>query len=221
MLDFNVNFHASICIGGNIYIDPYHIKTQPKNAGFVLITHEHGDHFSVKDIKKVINENTIIVGGTNVVKGLAGEGIKNKTVDLGAIGKFGQVYSGQGVKITTFPAYNIDKFRSAGVPFHKKDVNFVGYVIETGDTKYCVCGDTDFTPELQAVKCDVLFVPIGGRFTMTAEEAAKCANAIKPKIAVPVHYQVRGVGGMFLGGRKAENTFKDNLSKDIECRTFI
>jgi L-ascorbate metabolism protein UlaG (beta-lactamase superfamily) len=34
----------------------------------------------------------------------------------------------------------------------------------------------------------VALLPIGGRFTMSAEEAAKAAKLIKPSLAIPMHY---------------------------------
>ena len=54
-------------------------------------------------------------------------------------------------------------------------------------------GDTDKILEMQKLtghqeKDFVALLPIGGRFTMTAEEAAEAAALIKPTIAVPMHY---------------------------------
>ena len=31
-------------------------------------------------------------------------------------------------------------------------------------------------------------LPVGGRFTMSPEEAAEAANIIKPSVAIPIHY---------------------------------
>ena len=50
-------------------------------------------------------------------------------------------------------------------------------------------GDTDFIPEMKNLKdIDVALLPVSGTYVMTAEEAVDAANAIKPKIAVPMHY---------------------------------
>ena len=48
--------------------------------------------------------------------------------------------------------------------------------------------DTDITEENRKVKCDVAFVPVGGTYTMSFEEAAQLINEIKPQVAVPIHY---------------------------------
>ena len=46
---------------GVIYIDPFQMKEEPKDADFVLITHDHYDHFSSEDIGKVSKADTILV----------------------------------------------------------------------------------------------------------------------------------------------------------------
>ena len=59
-------------------------------------------------------------------------------------------------------------------------------------TKNFVTGErlfiTDITEENRKVKCDVAFVPVGGTYTMSFEEAAQLINEIKPQVAVPIHY---------------------------------
>ncbi|MBQ5355078.1 MAG: MBL fold metallo-hydrolase, partial [Clostridia bacterium] len=39
-----------------------------------------------------------------------------------------------------------------------------------------------------AVHCDIAVIPVGGKYTMTAEEAAELVNKIAPKAAIPTHY---------------------------------
>ncbi len=40
---------------------------------------------------------------------------------------------------------------------------------------------------------DVLFVPIGGKYTLDGSEAAEIINQIEPKIVIPMHYKVAGL----------------------------
>ena len=54
-----VLYHASIVLYDNIYIDPYKIENETHNAKYLFITHSHYDHFSIEDIEKVRNEDTI------------------------------------------------------------------------------------------------------------------------------------------------------------------
>jgi L-ascorbate metabolism protein UlaG (beta-lactamase superfamily) len=204
MENFNVNHHASICLCGNIYIDPLNIQGSPNNAGLLLITHPHFDHLSVGDIKKVINKDTRVICPDDCYKVLEENGISLKR---GA--------GGTGIKVETFPAYNIDK------DFHKREKNWVGYIIEAGGVRYAVCGDTDFTPELAQIKCDVLFIPMSGKYTMNAAEAAECANAVRPKLAVPVHYLMKNPDGSVLGGRDDERLFIEKLDKGIKYKIVL
>jgi L-ascorbate metabolism protein UlaG (beta-lactamase superfamily) len=83
------------------------------------------------------------------------------------------------------PAYNIAEERLQN---HPKANRWVGYVLNLGGTTYYHAGDTDHVPELDEVKTDVAFLPIGGTYTMEAPEAAGLAKVIGPQIAVPMHY---------------------------------
>ena len=87
-----------------------------------------------------------------------------------------------GFPIEAVHAYNIGK------EFHPKENNWLGYVITIEGTRIYVCGDMDATPEAKAVKCDIVLVPIGGKYTMDPKEAAAFVNGLKPQIAIPTHY---------------------------------
>lgn len=61
------------------------------------------------------------------------------------------------------------------------------------DIKLCHLGDlgnmlaTDQVNEIGAV--DILFVPVGGIFTIDASVATKVCNQLKPKVVIPMHYK--------------------------------
>lgn len=162
-----------------IYIDPYNIKDSLNDADYIFITHNHYDHFSEEDIKKVKNNKTIII---------VTEDLYTKTLKLGfnemniITVKPNENYKVESIKFSTIPAYNINKI------FHPKENEWVGYIIELEGSKYYIAGDTDITEENKKVKCDVAFVPVGGTYTMNFKEAAQLVNQIMPKIAVPIHY---------------------------------
>ena len=93
------------------------------------------------------------------------------------------------VKISVLPAYNTDK------PFHSIDEGWVGYLIKIEDVLIYHAGDTDKIPEMQKLtgykqkdKKFVALLPVGGRFTMSVEEAVEEAKLIKPSLAIPMHY---------------------------------
>lgn len=67
------------------------------------------------------------------------------------------------------------------------------YTIEAEDLKICHLGDfgqKELTQEqLEAIgEIDVLMIPVGGVFTISAKEAAKIMSQLEPKITIPMHY---------------------------------
>ncbi|MCM8808834.1 MAG: MBL fold metallo-hydrolase [Candidatus Omnitrophica bacterium] len=168
--------HASILIsigGKNIYIDPWNlIKIEPK-GDLILITHSHYDHFSPDDINKIVKNDSTIIGPHEILK--IKTGIKKEV-------KPGDEVDLKWVKVKAVPAYNVNK------NYHPKGNNWCGYIIEIESKKIYIAGDTDFIPEMKTISADIVIVPIGGTYTMNAEEAANAVNIIKPKIAIPYHY---------------------------------
>lgn len=41
---------------------------------------------------------------------------------------------------------------------------------------------------------DILFLPVGGGYTIDGEQGAVVANQIRPKIVIPMHYRTRALG---------------------------
>lgn len=179
--------HAGFLIKDSnvIYIDPYNIKEGSEKADLILITHSHYDHCSVADMNKIIKEGTKIVVTADCQSKITrfNVPIRIEVIEPDQELTFGDV------KISTLPAYNVDK------PFHPKNEYWVGYLIKINDLLIYHAGDTDLTPEMQKLtgykqldKKLIALLPVGGRFTMTAEEAAEAAKLIKPFLAIPMHY---------------------------------
>lgn len=189
-----------------IYIDPYTIDKEYKDADFVLFTHDHYDHFSKDDIKKVIKEDTKYVVPQKMYEEVLGIGINESDI---LIVYPNNSYEICGIKFNTVPSYNQNK------TFHPKENNWLGYILDINGYRYYILGDTDVVDEIMDVECDVAFVPIGGYYTMDYIEAAKYINKIKPKIVVPVHY------GTIVGKKEYENKFMNILDKDIECKLLL
>jgi L-ascorbate metabolism protein UlaG (beta-lactamase superfamily) len=159
-----------------VYIDPWGLQGDLPQADLILITHAHFDHFVPDDIKKVQAQKTALVAPADVAKQLSGN---VKSV------KPGDRIEAAGIKIEAVPAYNIVEGRTEN---HPKSNNWVGYLIELAGQTYYHAGDTDNVPELQRLRTNVAFVPIGGTYTMDAGEAASFVKAMKPQLAVPMHY---------------------------------
>jgi len=176
-----------------IYLDPFMLKVGVPKADLILITHDHMDHNNPGDVAKIQKADTVIV---TVAKGA--EKLKG---DIRII-KPGETMTVKGIRVEAIPAYNVNKFRSPGVPFHPKEAGYVGYIVTAKGVRIYHAGDADFIPEMKGLQPDVALLPVSGTYVMTADEAVQAAAAIKPKLAVPMH-----VGGP-VGALKSAEEFK-------------
>lgn len=181
--------HDTFRIAGSkvVYTDPFKVAKRDE-ADVVLLSHEHFDHLSVEDLEKVISPATTIVASPLCKDGLKDVRVKEKRfLDPGGKTTIGTERTGK-VEVETVPAYNTNKFREPGKAFHPKGEKRVGFIIRMDGTTVYHAADTDFIPEMTGIKCDIALLPVSGTYVMTAEEAAQAAEAIKPKIAIPMHY---------------------------------
>ena len=172
--------HASLLLdyaGQKIFIDPvsdYADYTQQPKADFILITHEHGDHFDTKAIAAIETNQTKIIANPNCRKMLnRGQEMKNGDV----------LQLAKDIKLEA--AYNTTPGRDK---FHPKGRDN-GYILTLGETRIYIAGDTEDIPELNQVKdIDIAFLPVNQPYTMTPEQAIRAAKIIKPRVLYPYHY---------------------------------
>jgi L-ascorbate metabolism protein UlaG (beta-lactamase superfamily) len=189
--------HDSFRLDGTatVYIDPWKLPAGPPPAGLVLVTHDHFDHLSLPDIDAIAGPDTVVVGPASVTGQV--RGLETVTVAPGDTANVA------GVELLAVHAYNLDKFRAPGQPYHPRESGGVGYVVALDGVRYYHAGDTDVVPEMADVRCDVAFLPVGGKFTMTWEEAAEACDLIGPAVAVPMHY------GEIIGDIRDAERFRD------------
>lgn len=191
-LDFlgHDGFLVTIKEGKKIVIDPYNVSESVGKADFVLITHSHYDHCSIKDIEKVAKLGTVvIVPGDAQSKITRIDGVDMQIVEVGDELAFGNI------KIEALPAYNIGK------DFHPKSEHWLGYLIKIGKVIIYHAGDSDNIPEMHKLSGYgkhgnhfLALLPVSGIYVMTAEEAADAAKNINPDLAIPMHYGSGVVG---------------------------
>lgn len=173
--------HASFMIKVDdtiIYTDPYSGEYSLK-ADIILISHDHYDHFAKDKISLIRVDATKMFGSRKVSSELDG------IISLSP----GDERAVNGITIKAVPAYNVGK------PFHPKGSG-IGFIIETKNNSIYFAGDTDLITEMKQIKADIILLPVGGTYTMNAEEAAEAVKIIKPKIAIPMHFGSGVVGNL-------------------------
>ena len=199
--------HDSFVIknGMTIIIDPFKLRSSPGKADILLISHEHFDHLSLDDIKKVVDENTTVVTIPAVKKELSG--LKVKEIKAAKPGD--KVTIGD-VAIEIVPAYNLNKFREPGKVFHPKEDGKAGFIIRMKGIRIYHAGDTDAIPEMKGLKPDVALLPVSGTYVMTPEEAAQAVRMVEPKLVIPMHY------GAIVGSEQDANKFKQLVTTPVQ-----
>lgn len=185
---------ASTCI----YIDPYQLDGG-KPADLILVTHEHFDHCSPEDVARIQQPGTIIVTEKDSAEKLSGD-VRVMTP--------GESLVLDGLTVEAVPAYNTNK------DFHPKANGWLGFIIDIDDVRIYHAGDSDYIPEMEDLDVDIALLPVSGTYVMNPDEAVQAALAIKPKLAIPMHY------GAIVGDQSDAAHFRDKLAGKIDVLIF-
>jgi L-ascorbate metabolism protein UlaG (beta-lactamase superfamily) len=149
-----------------ILIDPFFTKENPfaphysGEPDIILITHEHFDHIDARKF------NSLVVAPPTL-SGKYKEMITMKVGDRKLVKNVGITMIGVSHHQSKYPA---------------------GYIFELGGIRFAHLGDTYLDGVQRLANIDVLFIPIGGFFTMDVNDAVKALDIIKPKTAMPMHF---------------------------------
>ncbi|MEI7621457.1 MAG: MBL fold metallo-hydrolase [Candidatus Moraniibacteriota bacterium] len=108
------------------------------------------------------------------------------------------------------------------------------FILEAEDLKICHLGDLggELTgKQLEEIDgVDVLFIPVGGQYTLDGKKAAELIRKIEPAVVIPMHYKVEGTTAEIddlqkfcseMGNCPKEKTAKLNLKKkDLEGKSM-
>lgn len=183
---FHALVHASIRIeydGKEIQIDPVaeldnrkiDYASMPK-ADYILVTHEHFDHFNQPAIEQLTGDNTQLITNKNCAD----------QIGYGTVMANGDILKlADDISVEAVPAYN---YTAGHTQFHPKGRDN-GYILSLDGLRIYIAGDTEDIPEMADVKdIDIAFLPCNQPYTMTVDQLVKAARTIKPKVVFPYHY---------------------------------
>src|SRR3989338_3074571 len=190
----------------DIVIDPFDEKIGLKmpnfNADVLLVSHSHFDHNNIKGVK-----------GNPRTKGAEQSSHDGSPFIIDNPGE----YEKNGVFVQGIDSFHDD------VEGKERGRNTI-FIIEAEDMRFCHLGDfgqKQLTDEqLDKIgHVDILMIPVGGTYTISAHEATKVIGQIEPKMVIPMHYalpkmktDVEGVDIFLKAMGKKEITAQDKLT---------
>ena len=157
-----------------IYLDPVDlvgIEDFPK-ADLILVSHNHGDHYSPQNISELSTEVTTVVSIQTALYSFSDINTQALTP--------GEKVNVAGIDIEGIPAYN---------DFHAEAMGFLGFVITVDGVRIYSSGDTDFIPEMEALTdIDIAVMNVREPYSLSGEEVVNFADIVKPKVIIPIHW---------------------------------
>ena len=185
--------HATFTVktddGVNLVVDPFltdnpstELTVDDIQADFVLLTHGHGDH--VGDVLPLLERTrATVIASYEISAYMEGRGFEASPHHIGGAVSypFGRV------KMT--PALHGGKLELPGGEAFTTAAG--GFLVDFGSgQRIYFAGDTGLTVEMQLLRdrVDIALLPIGDRFTMGPEDAARAVDFIRPRVVIPFHY---------------------------------
>lgn len=177
--------HSSLQInfeGKEIEIDPVGSAYRPITdytkkpmADYILVTHDHSDHFDMTAIFLLSKKNTILLLPPNCYSRYKrGTVIKNNE----------EVRLDDQITVYAVPAYNTTLSHKKYHPKGKGN----GYILQLDDFRIYIAGDTEVIPEMHKIKdIDLALLPCNQPYTMTIAQLRQAVKIIKPKALIPYH----------------------------------
>ncbi|NCY21211.1 metal-dependent hydrolase [bacterium] len=173
-----------------ILIDPFltgnpqaAAKAEEIQCDYILVSHAHADHYgdAVSIAKRT---GSTIIAAYELALHAGAQGAKVHPMGCGGGKDFG---FGRVQLTIAHHTSSVDGPQGAvalAAP--------VGFLIQTEGKIIYFAGDTGLTMEMQLLgsrnPIDLALLPIGDNFTMGPEDAAEAVRMLKPKLAVPMHY---------------------------------
>jgi len=208
----NFTFYGHACFavevkGTRLLFDPFitgnplakGIDINKIEADYILVSHGHGDH--VGDLLAIAhNTGATVISNAEITGWISNQGYeKVHPMNFGARNfDFGKVHY-------------VPAMHSSGLPDGSYGGNPGGFVIRTEEASFYFTGDTCLTMDMQLIPryatLDVAIMPIGGNFTMDAEEAVIAAEFVQCNKVIGVHFDTFGY--IVIDKEAAKKAFSD------------
>ena len=193
----NFTFYGHACFavevaGKKLLFDPFitgnalakDIDIKKIEADYILVSHGHGDH--VGDLLEIAkNTGAMVISNAEITTWVAKQGYENvHPMNFGARDfDFGKVHY-------------VPAMHSSGLPDGSYGGNPGGFVVRNEEINFYFAGDTCLTMDMKLIPMytalDVAILPVGGNFTMDAEEAVLAADFIQCNKIVGIHFDTFG-----------------------------
>lgn len=172
----------------NLIVDPFlsgnpsaDVKAADVKAGFIIVTHGHGDHWGdTTEIAKA--NNATVITNYELAQYAGRQGLTAHPLHIGGRAEFPFGW----VKLT------IAHHGSTLPDGEGYGGNPAGALIHIDNKIIYHAGDTGLFLDMQLIgemnKIDLALLPVGDNFTMGPVDAAKAVEFLKPKKVVPMHY---------------------------------
>lgn len=151
------------------YLDPFSTEKYEK-ADMILVSHWHYSHCTVESVKRIRKDETVIFGTREASSQM--ESCQT-------------VYAGQKFDITD--QIRLEIIKAVSSKRNHKDTDMIGFILKLDGKTIYYASDTEFNSGVP-LNPTIAIVPVGGSTTMTAIEAARFVDIIKPVTAIPCHY---------------------------------
>ncbi|MGN6031307.1 MAG: metal-dependent hydrolase [Thermomicrobiales bacterium] len=176
--------------GKTVLVDPFitgngaaTVSADDLTADAILLTHAHNDHVG-DTIPIAKRTGAVVIGTFELATWIGSQGVENVSP-----GNHGGTIAFPGGTVKFVPAWHTSSYESdegvvaPGVP--------AGLVVRFGGRTIYFAGDTCLFLDMQLIAeedLDVAVLPIGDRFTMGPQDAARAAGMLRAGTVIPCHY---------------------------------
>jgi L-ascorbate metabolism protein UlaG (beta-lactamase superfamily) len=179
--------------GRRVLFDPWLVNNpacpeamkKPPTVDLILASHGHGDH--IEDLVLCARESGApVVAAYELCEWLGRKGIQH----VAPMNKGGSL-DVAGLRVTMTDARHSSSFFDGGQMVYMGEP--AGFVIRLEDgRRIYFAGDTSLFGDMRLIgdlyAPEIVFLPIGDRFTMGPDTAAKACELLRPRLVVPMHW---------------------------------